>query len=150
MILPRNDLVLIERIEEPQTGLIYIPDVAKEKSMKGRVLAVGPGKYVEGVNGNQVRRPVEAKVGEIWYFNSKWSDLSPTHYVDDQISDRKLHLVMEADLLLKVTNGANGTEVHRGRIAAGSNAGNGKVDKGRSTIEARHSAGTRRHAAISI
>lgn len=97
MIEPRNDYVLLERIDEPYKGLIVIPDVAQEKGMKGRVLAVGPGKLIEGI-----RKPVEAKVGELWYFNSKWSDLSPTHYVDDQISDRKLHLVMEGDLLLRI------------------------------------------------
>src|SRR5258708_4865578 len=101
-IQPRNDFVLIERMDSVQSsGLIIIPDVAQEKNMLGKILAVGPGKMVEGVNGDMVRRPIEAQVGEVWYFNSKWNDLSPTHYSDDQLSDRKLHLVMEADLLLR-------------------------------------------------
>ena len=105
MILPRNDYVLIERLESAPKGLIVIPDVAKERSMTGKVLAVGPGKLVEGVNGNQVRKPVEVKPGDVVYFNSKWDDLSGTHYSDDKIRDRRLHLVMEADVLLKVSDG---------------------------------------------
>jgi chaperonin GroES len=38
--------VLIKRLEEEQVtaGGIYIPDSAKEKPMKGEVVAVGPGK----------------------------------------------------------------------------------------------------------
>lgn len=132
MIEPRNDYVLIERLDAPQSGLIIIPDVAKEMSMKGRVLAVGPGKLIEGIC-----KPVEAKVGELWYFNSKWSDLSPTHYVDDQISDRKLHLVMEADLLLRCNDGADGAKIHRTGTSASSNSRNGKTHQKRSAVKAR-------------
>ena len=73
MIIPRNDYVLIERLESvTHSGLIVIPDVAKERSMTGKVIAVGPGKLVEGVNGGQVRKPVEVKPGDVVYFNSKW------------------------------------------------------------------------------
>lgn len=143
MILPFNDYVLLERLDEPYKGLIVIPDVAQEKGMKGYVLAVGPGKFVKGVNGDQVRKPVEAKVGEIWYFNSKWSDLSPTHYVDDQILNRKLHLVMEADLLLRVDNGTHGAKIDSGRVAAGTNSGNGKNDKRLNAIKTRPASSAR-------
>jgi len=100
-IHPRNDMVLIERLEEPQKGLIVTPDVAKVKGIKGKVLAVGPGKLVKGVNPGMVRRPVDVKVGQIVYFNSKWDDLSGSHFSDDKLHDRKLHLVMEGDIFLK-------------------------------------------------
>ncbi len=42
---PLSDRVLIKRLEEEQVtaGGIYIPDSAKEKPMKGEVIAVGPG-----------------------------------------------------------------------------------------------------------
>lgn len=125
MILPRNDLVLIERLEAvTRSGLIVIPDIAQEKNMLGRVLAVGPGKRDE----DGIRKPIEAKVGEVWYFNSKWNDLSPTHYADDQLSDRKLHLVMEADLLVRKNDGH---EIDKGRTGAGPNSGNGKTHQKR-------------------
>jgi chaperonin GroES len=79
-------------------GLIFLPEVSQEKNMLGKIIAVGPGKRDE----DGVRQPIEAKVGEVWYFNSKWNDLSPTHYSDDYLSKTKFHLVMEGDLLLRV------------------------------------------------
>jgi co-chaperonin GroES (HSP10) len=129
MIKPRNDLVLIERIEKPQTGAIILPDVAKEKSILGKVLAVGPGKRVAGewrktgvtwapdANGIQIasggewewvsgeRAAMAYRPGDIVFFNSKWSEFSGSHYSDDQLRDRNLHLVMQADIFLKVANG---------------------------------------------
>lgn len=48
IIQPRNDYVLVQRLEEPQKGRIIVPDVAKEKGIKGKVLATGPGKWVPG------------------------------------------------------------------------------------------------------
>jgi len=103
VILPRNDLVLIERIDAPPTGVIVVPDIAQEKSILGKVLAVGPGKMIEGVNGDWVRRPPEVRVGDIVYFNSKWSEFAGSHYSDDQVAfDDHLHLVFEADIFLKV------------------------------------------------
>lgn len=47
-IEPLHDRVLVERIPEPQ-GRIIVPDVARENSKKAKVLAVGPGKWVDGV-----------------------------------------------------------------------------------------------------
>jgi chaperonin GroES len=43
---PLNDRVLVKRLEgeEVTKGGIIIPDSAKEKPMKGQVVAVGPGK----------------------------------------------------------------------------------------------------------
>lgn len=63
---PLGDKVVVEVIEEPQTtasGLV-LPDTAKEKSQRGKVLAVGPGKVLD--NGN--REPVEVKVGDTVVF----------------------------------------------------------------------------------
>ena len=108
MILPRNDLVLIERLEVPPVGNIIVPDIAKEKSILGRVLAVGPGKLIEGVNGGWVRKTPEVNIGDIVYFNSKWSEFAGSHYAEDQIAfDDRLHLVFEADIFLKVGHGRN-------------------------------------------
>ena len=109
MILPRNDLVLIERIDEAYKGRIIFPEVAMEQGMRGMVLAVGPGKLVEGIDGNLVRRPLDVQPGEIVYFNSKWSELSGTHYSADQPVnyDQKLHLVFEADIFCKANKVGN-------------------------------------------
>ena len=43
---PLNDRILVERVDEPTTTAsgIIIPDTAKEKPLRGSVLAVGPGK----------------------------------------------------------------------------------------------------------
>jgi chaperonin GroES len=48
-VKPLNDRVLVKRIEETQVtkGGIVIPDVAKEKPIEGRIVAVGPGKMSE-------------------------------------------------------------------------------------------------------
>ena len=48
-VKPLNDRVLLKRIEETQVtkGGIVIPDVAKEKPIEGRIIAVGPGKMSE-------------------------------------------------------------------------------------------------------
>ena len=48
-VKPLNDRVLLKRLEEPQVtkGGIVIPDVAKEKPIEGRIIAVGPGKMSE-------------------------------------------------------------------------------------------------------
>ncbi|TET37152.1 MAG: co-chaperone GroES [Planctomycetota bacterium] len=48
-IQPLDDRVLIKRLESQETteGGIVIPDTAKEKPQKGRIIAVGPGKLLD-------------------------------------------------------------------------------------------------------
>ena len=138
MIQPRNDYVLIERCgSKGLSGLIILPEVAQEKSILGKVLAIGPGRMVEGVNGELVRKPVEVEVGQLVYFNSKWSEFAGSHYADDQLYDRKLHLVQEADIFLKVDNGKRSSTAIDGRgVAAGSNSGNGEAHQRRQAAKA--------------
>jgi chaperonin GroES len=66
---PLFNNILVERMEEETTtkGGIIIPDTAKEKPSRGRVLAVGDGTTFE--NGNTI--PMRVKVGDIVLF-SKW------------------------------------------------------------------------------
>ncbi|RKY21236.1 MAG: co-chaperone GroES [Planctomycetota bacterium] len=61
-IKPLDDRVLIKPIEaEDKTpGGIILPDTAKEKSNRGEVLAVGPGR----VKDDGSRAPLEVKVGQ--------------------------------------------------------------------------------------
>ncbi|WP_456409573.1 co-chaperone GroES [Oceanithermus sp.] len=66
MIKPLADRVVVEPIEEEVTtkGGIVLPDTAKEKPQKGKVIAVGSGKLLE--NGERV--PLEVKEGDIVVF----------------------------------------------------------------------------------
>ncbi|MEX1326812.1 MAG: co-chaperone GroES [Desulfobacterales bacterium] len=61
-IRPLNDRVLVIREEEEKksAGGIIIPDTAKEKPQRGKVIAAGPGKM--GEDGK--RSPLEVKVGD--------------------------------------------------------------------------------------
>jgi chaperonin GroES len=61
-IKPLNDRVLVVREDEEQksAGGIIIPDTAKEKPQRGKVVAVGSGKRDK--DGKRI--PVEVKVGD--------------------------------------------------------------------------------------
>lgn len=65
-IRPLHDRVVIKRVEEEQktAGGILIPDNAKEKPIRGKVVAVGKGKILE--NGSV--RPLDVKVGDTVVF----------------------------------------------------------------------------------
>jgi len=61
-IRPLQDRVVIKRMEEERTsaGGIVIPDTATEKPIRGKVVAVGPGKILD----NGQKRPLDVKVGD--------------------------------------------------------------------------------------
>lgn len=88
---PLNDHIFLEPIEEEKTTKsgIVLPDTAeKEKPIKGRVVAVGPGKLDE--NGKRI--PMSVKVGDLVLFKK---------YGPDELEvDGKKYLVgEEADIL---------------------------------------------------
>jgi chaperonin GroES len=63
-IQPLGDRVVIKPLSPEEMGTttasgIIIPDSAQEKPEQGKVVAVGPGKYEEGM-----RVPVSVKVGD--------------------------------------------------------------------------------------
>lgn len=63
---PIGDKVVVEVIDEPLTtasGLV-LPDTAKEKSQRGKVIAVGSGKLLD----NGTREPIEVNVGDTVLF----------------------------------------------------------------------------------
>ena len=68
-IRPLHDRVLVERLEEEEktAGGIIIPDSAKEKPTKGKIVAVGKGARNE--RGEVV--PLEVKEGDTVLF-AKW------------------------------------------------------------------------------
>lgn len=89
---PLSNRVFIEPVEEETTTKsgIVIPDTAKEKPLKGRIVAVGPGKYNEG--GELI--PMSVKVGDLVLFKK---------YGPDEIEvDGKKYLVGEEDDILAI------------------------------------------------
>lgn len=89
-IKPLDDRVLIKPIEaEDKTpGGIILPDTAKEKSNRGEVLAVGPGR----VKDDGSRAPLEVKVGQKVIYSK---------YAGTEIKkgEEKFLLVREDDIL---------------------------------------------------
>ena len=61
-IRPLNDRVLVirEKEEQKSAGGIIIPDTAKEKPQRGKIVAAGPGKM--GEDGKRI--PLEVKTGD--------------------------------------------------------------------------------------
>jgi chaperonin GroES len=91
---PLGDKVVVEIIDEPQTTAsgIVLPDSAKEKSQRGKVIAVGSGKVLD--NGQRVA--VEVKVGDTVLF-AKYGgteiDLGGKEMMI--LSERDIHAVVE-------------------------------------------------------
>lgn len=87
---PLHDRVLLERIEEDSktAGGIIIPDSAKEKPMKGKVVAIGSGSRDE--SGKLV--PLDVKEGDVVLF-SKWSGTEVT------IEGKEMLVMKESDIM---------------------------------------------------
>jgi chaperonin GroES len=89
---PLHDRVLVKRLgeEEVTKGGIIIPDTAKEKPIKGEVVAAGPGKTDD--SGKKI--PMSVKAGDKVLFNK---------YAGTEIKlDGVEHLVMREDDILAV------------------------------------------------
>jgi chaperonin GroES len=61
-VRPLHDRILVKRSEDEQTspGGIVIPDTAKEKPIKGEVIAIGAGRPLD----NGELRPLTVKAGD--------------------------------------------------------------------------------------
>ena len=89
-IRPLHDRVIIQREEEEQisAGGIVIPDTAKEKPVRGKVLAIGKGKLLD--NGDL--RPLDVQVGNIVLFG-KYAG------TEVKIADQDYLVLREEDIL---------------------------------------------------
>jgi chaperonin GroES len=91
---PLGDRLIVQAIEEEQTtasGLV-LPDTAKEKPQKGKIVAIGDGKLDE--NGKRI--PLEVKEGdEVLY--SKYGG------TEIKIDGEDLLVLRESDVLAKVS-----------------------------------------------
>ena len=67
-IKPLHDRIVIKRFEaeERTTGGILLPDSAKNKPQKGKVLAVGPGRVLK----DGTTRPLQVKEGDVVLFTN--------------------------------------------------------------------------------
>ncbi|MBL8047920.1 MAG: co-chaperone GroES [Chthonomonas sp.] len=89
---PLLDRVIIEPAakEEVSAGGIFLPDSAKEKPLKGTVIAVGPGKVLD--NGKKVE--VEVSQGDVVLYG-KYSGTEVT-------VDGKEYMILRSDDILGV------------------------------------------------
>ncbi|MBR4891730.1 MAG: co-chaperone GroES [Alphaproteobacteria bacterium] len=91
MFKPLHNYVLLERMEEENitAGGIIIPDNAKEKPSRGRVVAVGNGAY----SGDDLI-PMSVKTGDIVLF-AKWASTAN----EVKIEGKDYVLIKETDIL---------------------------------------------------
>ena len=91
---PIGDKIIVEVIEEPQTTSsgIVLPDSAKEKSQRGKVIAVGSGKLSD--NGERIA--LEINVGDTVIF-AKYGGTELN--IDGQdlmiLAERDIHAIVE-------------------------------------------------------
>ena len=87
---PLGNRVIVEPVEQEEmtAGGIVLPETAKEKPQKGKVLAAGPGERDE--DGDYI--PMDVKVGDLVLF-AKYSG------TEIKIDGKKLLILRESDLL---------------------------------------------------
>src|SRR4051812_13914267 len=94
-IRPLEDRVVIQQIEaeEKTAGGIVLPDTAKEKPQRGKVLSVGPGKMLDSGE----RSPISLKEGDEVLFG-KYSG------TDIKVDGEEVKILRETDILAKILN----------------------------------------------
>ena len=89
---PIGDRIIVRReaAEEKTSGGILLPDTAKNKPQRGKILAVGPGKLLK----DGTRRPLQVKEGDTVLFTTWAGDEFRSHERKDNIL-----LMREEDVL---------------------------------------------------
>lgn len=92
-IRPLDDRVVVEvsAAEEMTAGGIVLPDNAKEKPQRGRVVAVGPGKLLESGE----RGPLSVAVGDEVIFGKYGG-------TEIEVDGEEVKILRESDILAKV------------------------------------------------
>jgi chaperonin GroES len=92
-VRPLDDRVVVEPLEaeEKSTGGILLPDSAKQKPQRGRVLAVGPGKLSD--KGERIALGL-TKGDEVIYGRYAGNDID--------VEGREIKIMRESDILAKV------------------------------------------------
>jgi len=93
---PLHDRIIVEVLEEEQTTAsgIVLPDTAKEKPQRGRVLAAGPGRWEDGK-----LIPLDIEVGDEIVF-SKYGGTEIKDAGEDYL------ILRESDVLAKYDRSA--------------------------------------------
>ena len=92
-VRPLDDRVVVEPLEaeEKTAGGILLPDTAKQKPQRGRVVAVGPGKLLD--SGTRAALAVAAG-DEVIYGRYAGSDI--------EVERKEIKILRESDILAKV------------------------------------------------
>ena len=94
-IRPLDDRVVVEPVEaeEKTAGGIVLPDSAKERPQRGKVVAVGPGRLLDSGQ----RGELSVNVGdEVIYGKYGGTDI--------EINGEDVKILRESDILAKVVN----------------------------------------------
>lgn len=91
-LVPLEDRVVVKVVEEEEKTAsgIVLPDTAKEKPQKAKVLAVGPGRY----DGKHLI-PVEIEVGDVVIF-SKYGG------TEIKVNGEEVLVLRASDILAKI------------------------------------------------
>jgi chaperonin GroES len=108
---PLGDRLIVEVLEEEEVlaSGIVLPDTAKEKPQRGRVLAVGPG----ALNDKGERVPLDLAEGDEVIF-SKYGG------TDIKLGTEDYLILRESDILAKVVS--SGSKKSSKKVAAGAAA----------------------------
>ena len=92
---PLDDRVVVEPLSAEQTtaGGIVLPDTAKEKPQRGRVIAIGPGRLLDSGE----RCPIALAIGDEVLF-AKYGG------TDIEIDKKEIKILRESDILAKVVS----------------------------------------------
>jgi chaperonin GroES len=92
-IRPLDDRIVIKEIEaeEKTSGGIVLPDTAREKPQRGRVVAVGPGKLLD----NGSRADIGLKEGDEVLFG-KYAG------TEIKLDGEEIKILRESDVLAKI------------------------------------------------
>jgi chaperonin GroES len=90
---PLDDRVVVQPLEaeEVTAGGIYLPDAAKEKPQRGKVIATGPGKLLDSGN----RGELSVKVGDEVIFGKYGGS-------EVEVDGEEYKILRENDILAKV------------------------------------------------
>lgn len=92
-VRPLDDRIVVEPLEaeEKTAGGILLPDTAKQKPQRGRVLAVGPGKLRDDGQRSAV---AVSKGDEVLYGRYAGNDI--------EVDRKEIKILRESDILAKV------------------------------------------------
>ena len=107
-LTPLHDRIIVEAAEKESTTAsgIILPDSAQEKPLKGKVLAVGPGKMLD--SGKLV--PVEVQVGDTVLYG-KYSGTEVT-------VDGNEYVILRSDDVLAIVTGEDSVKPAKAKAGA--------------------------------